>query len=74
MEGMDGDNKSGISEKKSILDTKSENVGEEMDSPSNSDEKEMEELKETVIEQKNDLEENMRKQGNQSQLVTIEPR
>ncbi len=45
-----------------------------MDLPSNPDEKEMEELKETVIEQKNDLEENMRKQGNQSQLVTIEPR
>ncbi len=40
---MDGDNRTGTSEKKSIMDAKSDKVGEEMDSPSNLDEKEMEE-------------------------------
>ncbi len=41
---MDRDIKTGTSKKKSILDTKSETVGDEMDSPSNPDEKEMEEF------------------------------
>ncbi len=64
---MDGDNKNGASKKKSILDVKSDKVGEETDLPSNSDKKEMEELKETVIKQKNGLVEKMREQGNKSQ-------
>ncbi len=57
---MNGGNKFGTSEKKSILDVKSDKVGEETDLPSNSDKKEMEELKETVIKQKNGLGEKMR--------------
>ncbi len=64
---MDGDNKTGTSEKKSMLNAKSDKVGEEMDSPSNSDKKEMEELKETVVKQENYLGEKMRKQEYQSQ-------
>ncbi len=58
IEGMNGDNKTGTSNKKSILDAKSDKVGEEMDRSSNSDEKETEEVKETLIKQKNDLGEN----------------
>ncbi len=51
---MDGDNKIRTFEKKSILDAKSDKVGEEMEWPSNLDEKEMNKLKETVIKQKID--------------------
>ncbi len=63
---MDGENKTGTSEKKSILDKKSDKVEEEMDSPSNSDERKIR-IKGTVIRKKNDFGEKLRKQGNQSQ-------
>ncbi len=52
---MNGNNKTGTSEKKSILDIKYDKVGEETDLPSNSDKKEMEELKEARTEEKNKM-------------------
>ncbi len=44
MEGMDGHNKTKTTMTKSILDTKSEKVGDEMDLPSNPDERENQEM------------------------------
>ncbi len=52
---MDGDNKTVASKKKSILDSKSDKVGEEMDSSSNPYEEEWKEIKEATIEEKNKM-------------------